>query len=34
MEGMQVSNYSSLVEFEENEDIIFPQPLISVGQKA
>ena len=34
MEGMQVSNYSSLVEFEENEDIIFPQPLISVGAES
>ena len=34
MEGMQVSNYSSLVEFEENEDIIFPQPLINVGAES
>ena len=34
IEDIPVKNYTSLKEFEENEDIIFPQPSIIMGQDA
>lgn len=32
-EEIPVKNYSSWEEFEENEDIVFPQPSINIGEK-
>lgn len=33
IEEVPVKNYASLEEFRKNEDIIFPQPSVSIGEK-